>query len=62
MEHDKMDALRRIVWCHCYKDSLEPGEAAEQPNKYSLKSQQIIITIHLGFVPLCYAQRTLSKI
>lgn len=57
-----MADLGRIVWCLCYRDSLEPGGAAEHSNKYSLKSKQIVITIHLGFVLLCNAQRILSKI
>lgn len=62
MKHDKMDVLGRMVWCLCYRHSQEPGQAPEHSNKCSLKSKQIIITIHLGFMPLCYAQITLSKI
>lgn len=61
-ENDKNGCLGgKIVCCLCYKESLKPGEAPEQSNECSLKSKQTDTAIHLGFTPLCNAQRILSE-
>lgn len=47
-------SVREIAW--------NQEELAEHSNKCSLKSKQIVVTIHWGFVLLYNAQRILSKI
>lgn len=44
------------------KTAWNREELAEHSNKCSLKSKQIVVTIHLGFVLLYNAPRILSKI